>query len=261
MIIGKPNSNHRHSGFTLLEMLIVLVIASIVLLGSTTIVSTSADSRHRVSNIRKLQEEATLLTQLFQHQLSQIAYRSIDDSLISTRHLPVQHQNVVFPAVAGDWEAGQVIKADGASITFRHSGASTIDGEADGTIFSCMGDTVSQDEIVETRFFLIDRQLGCTVADDTQSVSGSTSSTGIDEMLVEIGIDRNNDSSIDEIILATEATDEDFSNTRLLRIRLLLSSEDGALNFNQNYSFNGEDRTSDDFRIYKEVVVASAIRN
>lgn len=251
----------KSSGFTLLEMLIALVIGSIVLLGSTTIVSTSADARHRVTNIRKLQEEATLISQLLQHQLSQIAYRSIDNDLINTRQLPVPHQEIIFPEVAGEWEAGQVVKADESSVTFRHTGASNAEGDADGTIFSCVGDVVAHDEIVETRLFLLDRQLFCNVGDNTQSVSGSLGSLGIEEIFVEIGVDSNNDRSIDRIIPATTATTDDFTSTRLLRIRLLLASENRAIKFNQNFSFNGTDRTADDFRIYKEVVVASATRN
>ena len=220
--MSKKDKQKSH-GFTLLEMLITLVIASIVLLGSTTIVSTSADARHRVSNIRKLQEEATLLSQLFQHQFSQIAYRSVDSTLVDSLQLPVQHQNLVFPAVPGEWDAGQVIKADATSVTFRHSGASTVTGDADGTIYSCLGDAVTEDDIVETRFFLIDRQLGCTVGNDTLSVSGSTAASGIEEILIEIGVDNDGDRSIDEIMLATDATDDDFANTALLRCLLYTS--------------------------------------
>jgi len=260
--LNSSNCNgNSEKGFTLIELMISLVVGSIVLLGTTVLLTLSAETRARVSGMKLIHEEATFLTQILQQQLSQIAYRGINISLLDSRIIPIPYHDRTFLKVEGQWEEGQLIKADSTSLTFRTNGSSDSSANPDGSITTCTGETLGQNEIVETHLFLLNGQLGCTVGSETAILAGSSNANQVENVYIEIGVDSNGDSKIDSVIPATMATQKDFSNTRLVRLRVLLASADGVVRTKRNYQFSGQNMVATDFRIREEVVVAVATRN
>lgn len=251
----------RQRGFTLLELLIALLISSILLVSMGTMLQSSGEARNRVSSIRQLHEDTTLLSQLLSQQLAQVAYRPIDQILLDSKKMPVQGHPIKFLTVENEWVAGQVVKADNTSFTFRFSGADDADGNPDGSITSCLAMPVGETDIIDTRLFIRDGQLGCEVNNQVEILAGSSTTTKVEEMFVEIGVDNDDDLILDSMIPAESASETDFLNARLVRLRLLLASADRAIKFNQSYRFRNQNYTSTDFRLRKEVVVAMAIRN
>ena len=127
------------TGFTLLELLLALLVSSIVLLGVSGVLQSSANAHKRVSNTRLLQEDAGYGATLLRQQLAQIGYRSVNRALLDTRRLPVAELHEQFPAVDGKWLDGQTIKGDASSLEYRYSGATNELGNADGSILNCIG--------------------------------------------------------------------------------------------------------------------------
>lgn len=256
-----PFPANKQKGFTLLELLIALLISSIVLLGITTLLTSSAEARNRVSSVRLMQEEATLVSHVLHQQLAQIAYRPIDSTLLESRRLPIEETLIKFPAVEGQWTAGQIVKADNNSVSFRYSGANDPDENPDGSLITCVGDTVSEDEVVVTTLLLDNNQFSCETDNEIVLLAGSANSTRVEQMQVELGIDSDGDLQLDKILLAASATEKDLLNVRLVRIRLLLASADRAIRFHQPYQFSNQSFTPSDFRLRKEIVVTMATRN
>ncbi len=258
---SSTSSLNSENGFTLIELMISLAIGSIVLLGTTVILTLSAETRSRVSGSKLIQEEATFVTQILQQQLSQIAYRGIDFNLLDSRIVPIPHYAGVFVKVDGQWDEGQMIKADATSVTFRINGSSDSSGNPDESITTCTGETVGQNQIIETELFLLNGQLVCTTDNRSEILAGSTNADRVENIYIEIGVDSDGDSKIDTVIPATTATQNDFSNARLVRLRVLLASADRVLRTKRNYQFNGQSIMATDFRVREEVVVAVATRN
>lgn len=259
--LDTPAAISHQRGFTLLELLIALVISSVLLLGISKVLISSAEAQNRVSSIRQLNEDAALLSQFLRLQLAQIAYRPIDMALQDTKQMPIQDTTIKFPAVENEWAVGQVIKADNTSVTFRFSGSDDQDGNPDGSIISCITSPVGEDEIVETQLFLLQGELGCSANSEVEILAGSAARTRVERMLVELGTDSNDDRVVDSMVAAATADESDFINARIVRIRLLLATADRAIKFNQDYSFNNQIFTAPDFRLRKEVVIAMAVRN
>lgn len=250
-----------NKGFTLLELLIALVISTIIILGITTVLLSSAEARNRVVGLQQLQEEATVASQLLKQQLSQIGYRGIDLALIDSRVIPVNALDQEFPAVVNSWQAGQIVKADTNSLTYRFAGATDFDGNPDGSIRTCLGGVVGQGEIIESRLFLTDGELRCQVGADTEVLAGDTEDTVVEQLLVEFGIDSNGDLLLDTFKPAATSTQNDLLNVLFVRIRLLVASSNNAASMSSDYRFNGGNFNSSDNRIRREVVVAMDLRN
>ena len=255
------NSSESIRGFTLIELLIALLVGSIILLGVSSFLQNSASAHKRVSNLRLLQDDAGYGATLLRQQIAQIGYRSVNRAFIDTRRLPVAELNQQFPAVDGEWLAGQTIKADASSMSYRFSGASTAMATPDGSIQNCVGDSIDEDTIVESVLRLENGLLTCTVNDVTETIMGGLQGSAVEQMQVHIGIDDGNDRSIDRFINATAAADTDFVNAKYIRIRFLLASEDYALDSHQTYMFDGAEQTATDLKLRKEVVIAMGIRN
>ena len=251
----------KESGLTLIELLVAILISSVILLGITTLLASSAQTRNRVSNIHLLQEEATLASQILPQQLAQIGYRGVDTSLLDSRRLPITSLGFAFPEVNGEWAAEQTFKADSTSFSFRYGGASNVDGDPDGTIRTCIGDSVGVEDLAEVRIFLSNGALLCTDGVTTETLIGSANNIMVEQMIIELGVDNTDDRRIDTFKLVGDATDTDLLNTSLVRIRLLLATNDRAIKFNQQYYFNGATITATDNRIRQEIVVAATTRN
>jgi len=136
------------SGFTLLELLIAITISTIILLGISTVLIISANNRNQAVGLQQLQKEAITASQILKLQLSQIGYRSVNDSLVASNTVPVKALDKEFPEVVGNWSVGQILKADAVanSLAFRFGGASDTDGNPDGSIRTCLGDLVGEGE-------------------------------------------------------------------------------------------------------------------
>lgn len=257
--------NHYRSsnskGFTLIELLLALLVGSIVMLGVSGLLQSSAKAHNRVASARLLHEDTDFGSTMLKQQIGQIGYRGLINDLVGSRALPVPDQAFIFPEDAGNWVAGQILKADNTSLTFRYSGASTETDDADGSILSCTGESIDSMTVVETTIRLQDGSVICSSQGLNEIIMGGSNGVLIEQMLIEIGVDDDNNFSIDRMVPASTAVETDFLNARSIRLKLLAASEDRAIDHHQRYIFNGTEITSTDNRIRKEVVIAMAIRN
>lgn len=260
-IKGEKHIRHNILGFTLVELLLAMLVGSIVMLGVSGLLQSSAKAHNRVASARLLYEDTDFGSTMLKQQIGQIGYRGVVNDQLGTRSLPIPDQRQIFPEEAGEWLPGQIVKADGTSLSFRYSGASTELDVADGTILSCTGDSIDSLTVVESTITLQSGVLSCFSQGQNEIIMGGSNGIVIEQMIVEIGVDDDNNYTVDRMVPATTAVATDFLNTKYIRVKLLAASEDRTIDHHQRYIFNGVETTSTDNRIRKEVVVAMAIRN
>lgn len=245
----------RCSGFTLIELLTSLVIGLLIMTAATSLAVTSADSRRLVKLQSELQDNSFFISQLLKQQFAQIGYRPIDLSG-DARAMPIRNVQQYFPIVTGEWTQGQVLKVTGNTLSFRFDGASNPDGTPDGSVFDCLGNAVAAGTIIETDLSIQDNNLDCTIGTDSERLADD-----IEQMIITLGVDNNNDGSIDNVVDSAAASEADFSNAVKLNVNLLLRTRDNLTKTKKTYRFNGADIVATDNRLRKEVAFSVALRN
>lgn len=249
------------SGFTLIELMISVAIGVIILSVAVGLVFTSAESRRIVKHSAELQQEAFFVTHTLKQQLAQTGYRGIIPGNPSARSVPIATRAVTFPAVPGEWESGQVVKAENGTLFYRFDGASLFDGSADGSVFDCLGNTIPQGSHQESQISLQNNKLVCTVGTDSIVLIGTDDGTRVEQLDFSIGVDTDGDNGVDQLIESDAATTDDFLNARSLTLNMLLATRDAVIKNSKSYRYKGGDNTSTDNRLRTEVVVSVAIRN
>lgn len=255
------SSPKSSSGLTLIELMISLAIGVIVLSSALGLVYTSAETRGMVKHSSELQEEAFFVTHTLKQQLAQTGYRGIIGGNPSSRSVPVATLTATYPAVASEWESGQVIKIADDTLHYRFDGASLADGTADGSVFDCLGNTIPQGSYQESEISLQGKKLICTVGTESIVLIGTDSGIEVEELDFTLGINNIDDNGVDRYIDASTATTADFMDTRHVTLNMLLASRDGVTRNNQTYQYRGVDTVATDNRLRLEVVVSVAIRN
>ena len=257
--ISRPLYGHR--GFSLIELMISLTIGVIVLTSATGLVVSSADARRIVKFSAELQEESFFVTHLLKQQLAQAGYRRIGTASATTRAIPIPNLDDHYPAITGKWLSGQLINISGGALSYRFDGASNPDGTADGSIYDCFGNAVPFGVVIESSISLQSNSLVCSIGANSTMLIDGTRDTIIEQLVFTLGVDSNNDRTIDRTVDSSVATAADYSNARNLTIRMLLASRDGVIKHNQTYRFNGVDTTATDNRLRTEAVVPVALRH
>ncbi len=248
------------AGFTLLELLISITIGMILMLAATSMVISTAESRRIVRYTAELQEEAFYIAHIIKQQLAQSGFRSIVMPTGASRAIPIANRDVHFPAVAGRWTDGQLVNATGNTLWYRFDGASRPDGTPDGSIYDCLGNAIPAGAIVESSISVQGNDLLCTVGGTTELLVDGSNGTRVEGMQITLGVDSNGDGEVDRIPGTATATNADFQNAINITVRILLASEDNAINHNQTYFFNGP-ITATDNRLRVESVASVALRH
>lgn len=241
--------------------MISLTIGALILTAATGLVSTAARSRSIVKHMAELQEEAFFVTHTIRQQLAQTGYRGIIPGTPSARSIPIADRGTTYPAVFGQWTAGQVIRTDNNTLFYRFDGASLSDGTPDGSIYDCLGNVIPQGSFPQSALSMQDNRLVCTVGANSTFLVGGGQGIRIEQLNFSLGIDNNNDGGVDQIIDSSTAASTDFINTRHLTVHMLLATRDNIIRHNQTYRYRGISTTATDHRLRTEVVVSVAIRN
>lgn len=255
-------SNPRSSaGFTLLELLIYIVIASLVMSAGIMLFKSSATQRNTLAASAEIRQASFMASHVLTQQFAQIGYRQVDKSLVSGRAMPLATKETAFPAVPNEWSAGQVVKGTDTTLVFRYSGASLDNASADETIFDCHGNPVEAGTIRETQLIFQDNQLHCTTAGQTSILLGINETADVERVIFELGVDDNSDGAIDRQIPGSAASTADLINTRQLTARMLLASEDHVAADVQPYHFDNQKLTPTDRKLRVESEITVALRN
>ena len=257
------------TGFTLIELLISLVIGTIVIgTGFSLYLQTSA-TRTLIQAELALQENTYYIDYALRQLISQAGHRPLVTSLLTTPLLPVKLQSQAFSesigssstdSASGNWLAGQYLRAEDDGISLRYIGASDDTGAADGTLIDCQGTPVAEDESVVIALTVVDKELLCTVDGGSVALVANVDGVSIESIVVSWGIDLNNDNSVDEYRSAADEIDSD-ETILLVRLSMLLSSNDTVSFGDLNYTFNGVDYTSPDSKLRRESVTTVQIAN
>ncbi len=248
-------------GFTLLELLIYIVIASLVMSSGVILFKNSASQRQTLSSSAEIRQASFMASHVLSQQFAQIGYRQIDRALVNGRVMPLAAKEASFPAVPNEWDAGQVIRSSPDSLTFRFQGASRADMTADNTIYDCHGNAVPAGMLIETTLRFSNAQLECTTAAGTSVLLGISDSINLEQAIFEFGVDDDSDGAVDRQVPNDPAPAIDFSNIRQVTAKFLLSSDDFVSIDNQSYRFNGQELTANDRRLRVESEVSVALRN
>lgn len=249
------------SGFTLIELMISLTIGALVLAAATGLMVTAAEARNIVKHTTELQEEAFFITHVLKQQLAQIGFRNIGPINGVTRAMPIASRDNAYPFESGEWEDGQLIKLNSSGFAYRFEGASLASGVADRSVYDCLGNAMPAGTIVVTTLAMQSNQLRCTVGTNSATLVTGGDGVRIEQLVVQLGVDINNNGTIDRVVDSTNATTNDYLNASHITVRMLLASRDRSVKYSKDYHFNGVDITATDTRLRTEAVVSVAIRN
>jgi len=217
--------HRKHSGFTLVELMIAMVLGLFILVGIMQI-SISSKKTYQVANYSAvLQEDLRTVTNEVSRIVRMAGYKT--SPWISTTNS--------FQIDATFEEDGQVlIGTDGAtnsdsdSISLRFQGSGDGAGNPDGDVVDCVGNALDANDITTIKLEIIKerRMLRCTSINETQGDEQSVDLVeNIENMQLLYGIDTDNDLYANEYITATAVTNRAlWVNVVSMRLALLLKS-------------------------------------
>ncbi len=249
------------SGFTLLELLVSIVIGMLAISSAITVLSNASAQRKLLKYSADLREESFMISHVLSQQIAQIGYQPVDPMRIVTRTLPLDTKEVAFPEVPGVWAAGQTIRGDATSITYRFQGASLPDGTPDNSMFDCHGNALPAGAVHEVQIEFRDAQLHCVSGGASAVLVGLDDRLSVDQVLFEVGIDDDSNGEIDRQVTVQAATAAELVNASQLGVKLLIASEDNVAAYNKNYRFDDVEYTAADKKLRVATDISMALRN
>lgn len=248
------------TGFTLIEVLISVVIGLLVISVASSFYSRTVRENQKNIDSAMLQETAFFTSHRISQYLRQAGYKGIEQAMIGGRLLPVRDKYDVFPPVDDDWQQGQYIRADAASVSIRFNGSSNAAGVADGTMIDCNGVPAAAGDIQRISIRLVNGSLVCRPG-QVSLIGGDDDSPTVEQLKITLGVDDTNDGSVDRYVSSEAATFADMTATSEIFMRLLLVSPKELDAMGRKYSFNDIEYTYTDNRYRREVLVRIAMRN
>jgi len=239
-----------------------MVVSSIIVLVVSGMYAGVIVSREKAIEMTDLSNMSFTLSSTVEMFVRQAGFRGLEPARIGTGNAsPVLFKEQSFSFVQDEWQEGQFVSTDGDEISFRFSGSSDENGIIDGTIFDCTGTPIGVETIETITLAVSNGELICTSNAGTEVLAGSSSGTGVEQFVVELGIDDNDDQSADRYISGSMASDSDHLTVSAVRLIYLLASGDNASSASEDYWFNGASYTPSDRRVRKELVVHVALRH
>jgi len=258
----KHCNQNKLRAFTLIELLVTMIVSSVIVLVVSGMYAGVIVSREKAIEITDLSNTSFTLSTAVEMFMRQAGYRGLQPTRIGTGNAsPVLFKEQSFSFIQDEWQEGQFVSANGDEISFRFSGSSDEDGNIDGTIFDCTGTPIGVDTIETITLAVTNSELICTSTAGTEVLAGSSSGAGIEQFVVELGIDDNNDLSADRYVSGSAASDSDLLAVSAVRLIYLLASGDNVSGSSEDYWFNGASYSSSDRKERRELVVHVALRH
>jgi len=254
-------SSRYSTGFTLIELMVYMVIATAMISAGIMLFKNSSAQRNTLASKAELHQESFLASHILSQQFAQIGYRQIDRASVSGRIMPLESKDTAYPEVANEWLAGQVVKGAADSLSFRFQGASGSDLSADATIFDCSGNAVPAGTVQESQLIFQNNQLQCSTAGETNVLLGINDTIDLERVLFVLGVDDDGDGAIDRHVQSSASTASDFVNTRQITAKLLMASSEQVAVDTQPYRFNHQELTPTDRKMRLETEVTVMLRN
>jgi prepilin-type N-terminal cleavage/methylation domain-containing protein len=248
------------AGFTLIELMISLAIGTIVTGAGLTLYVQVSKSRHLIQAELNLQRDSYFVNQTLRQLLNQAGYRPLNDTLFMFPLLPVSSQDQSFTSVTDNWNTGDIVRALDNGLAIRFEGASDAAGVADGSIINCQGEAIASGVVTQLEITVEDGGLLCTSDGVTVDLISDDDDVQVEQLVVNWGVDTNNDSSIDEYRISSA----NITNSEALmsvRIMLLLSSKAEVQTNSSSYHFNGVEYTSTDKKLRRELITTVQLKH
>lgn len=255
------NTSIRHRGFTLIELLLAITMGMVIVSVATSVLTSAVKGSVKIKDAAMLQETSFFTSHLIEQHLRQAGFTGIDSSLVAGRRVPVYRTADTFPEVENEWLQGQFLKSAENSIQVRFNGSSDSLGAADGSIIDCQGNAIAAGVLGDVTLSLVDGQLVCA-NDGVETVfAGSDDTVTIEQFLITLGVDDDDNGSIDRYVDSAAATPGDMTLTREVAIRVLMASNLALDTSERQFTFNNFDTDYTDNYFRRELVVRSALRN
>lgn len=230
---------NQHSGFSLLELLIAMMLGLFILAGILQINASSKKAYQISSYSSQLQDDLRNANRTLSEITRKIGFRS--SSWKSNEN--------TFLADGTFTNNGQVvIGADGAtddesdSFTLRYQGSGNGLGVADDIVTDCIGDSVDAEDIAIITFDIDQNTLRCTSNNETLGTTITEELVdNIENMQILYGVDTDGDNYANHYINASKVTS--WNNLASIRIALLLKSTHEVYNFTNSKTITLNDIT------------------
>jgi len=249
-----------YRGFTLIELMISLVIGIIVISAGFSLYLKSTASRSLIQAEVLVQENSYFINQTLRQLLNQAGYRPLTFSSSTTLALPIESHEEWFPEIAGSFGRGEFVDAVTNGLAIRFAGSSGPDNTADGTMVNCQGEAIARDEIADITLTVAGNALTCTSGSESVELLSEKDGVLVERIAVLWGIDTDNDNSVD-VYQAATGTSEFNEDVLAVQVLLLLSSKQEVKRSGSSYVFNGENLTSSDKRIRRQMTISVQIKN
>lgn len=250
----------KQMGFTLIELMIALVIGSIVTASGLTLYVQTSKTRNLIQAELALQNDAYFIQQTLRQFINQAGFRPLEGAVDSLL-IPVKTLSDSFSSDLTTWSAGQYIDVSANKISIRFEGVSDADGNADGSVVNCQGESIAAAEIEVVEFSIVDNGLVCTSDSVEVELVGKNSDVIVENNAMYWGVDTNNDRSVDEYRSATSTIASDES-VLSFRVSLLLASAMDVYSARDlSYSFDGTSYTPTDTKLRRELVTTVQLKH
>lgn len=253
----------KNSGFTLIELLIAIVVGSTISLMGVTVYSQASVTKNVVQAELQIQESAYYIHQILKRYINQAGYVPLSISSSSFPILPIDTRDSVFTKVdsitdtdgntSRAWGKGEYFISESEGFALRFMGASNYAGVADGTMVDCQGLAVGEGTVDTLVFAVQNNSLTCVSGGNSVEFIGVQDDVRVEDIVVDLGIDTNDDMSADEYRGSGSALSSG-ENVVSARIFILLASllevEDDAT----SYTYKGVSYTSADKRIRRQYI-------
>lgn len=251
----------RQSGLTMVELLVSVVISSLIVIAATSFFVGTSRSRDTQDAAAQLEDNARFVTEIITRNLQQTGYQNYrwdPDPNKQSRNREVVPPVDGEPDIRGynNSSAGTSLDNNGAhdctgtcatnrvassdTLVIRFQGSSTAAGVADSSMIDCLGGAQPATTLTDDRLYSIfelrrssatnEPELRCKRRTSSGSVDTQPIASGVETFQVMYGVDRNNDSFVDQWLngkeidaLAGTAIDK-WSRVRSVRVGMVLRS-------------------------------------
>jgi type IV pilus assembly protein PilW len=230
---------YQHSGYTLIELLVAMMLGLFILAGIQQINASSKKTYQISTYSAGLQDDLRNAN----YNLSQIARKS------GYRSAPWKSMEDTFLADATFTKKGQVVVgSDGAtndvsdSFSIRYQGSGNGLGVADNVVIDCIGESLDADDIAIITFDIDQNTLRCTTNNETQgTIKTEKLVDNIENMQILYGIDTDGNNYANHYINATSVTT--WEKVTSIRIALLLKATHQVYNLTDTRNITLNDIT------------------
>lgn len=221
------------SGLTLIELMITMTLGMILMLAIGQIFMSSRFTHTSTTENARMQENARFALALLERELRMAGFKRYESTGVFTGATP--------PIAVSDGTG--LNNSDEVTVRFYGSDGTTV-GTADNTVFNCIGESASLNQLVVDRFYVAtgsngEPSLFCASVrpSDTTVTTTTELINGIESMQFLLGEDTGADKSVERYLGPADAA-LNISNAVAIKISLLLRSSIEVMEGADNRKFN-----------------------